>query len=92
METGQFNPNDDAIIKAHYEDMDELARQKDEIIQALTKENEEGLKWVIHWMGKATERAKENEELREIAEEILYWDTCPEKMKEQVRNILTPKN
>lgn len=34
---------------------------------------------------------KENEELREIAEEILYWDTCPEKMKEQVRNILTPK-
>lgn len=35
---------------------------------------------------------KENKELREIAEELLYWDTCPEKMKEQIRKLLTPKN
>jgi hypothetical protein len=37
---------------------------------------------------KLKELKEENQKLREIANEVLWWETCPDKMKEEIKALL----
>ncbi len=37
-----------------------------------------------------TQLKRENEELREIVDNVQYWDTCPDSMKDDIKKLLQP--
>jgi hypothetical protein len=68
----------------------EIERLKEDLF--ITKEivssvqlDEEGAKRIYHEKNKLKE---ENQKLREIANEVLWWETCPDKMKEEINSLL----